>query len=512
VLPTIALVYTEDVGTSGENLMKPGSQTRIIFICIIGCVCSLAATPGLQSGTQQPPSAESKTPAPPAPASSPERVPAEKLREDFRILRGALEEGHPGIYRYTPKAELDQRFDEAGKALTRPMNVYEFYRVAAPAVAALKCGHTGVRVNPDLDKGKPVLPLAVRVLDGKLYILRDRSSAQGTLAGKEMRGINGVAADKILQWMLAAAPGDGDVKTSRLRRIGANFARDLIDLLGLESPYTVTYRDARQARENTLTLDGVDAAKLQEPRPKDSATLTFLDDGKIADLKIYRFGGNANKKELGVFIRDSFAAIAEKKSNALILDLRDNGGGADHLGKLLLSFLIDEPFQYYDDLVLNALEFSFRKYSPQNRALPADLFERQPNGKYRMVKHPNWGIQQPSKPTFAGKVYILINGNSFSTTSEFLSHVHARKRAKFIGEESGGGYYGNTSGPAAFLVLPHTKLQAYVPLMTYYMAVRDYKAASHGVVPDYPVTYTIEELLAEKDKELALALELARRP
>src|SRR5262249_4833809 len=159
--------------------------------------------------------------------------------------------------------------------------------------------------------------------------------------------------------------------------------------------------------------------------PKDSAMLTFFDDGKIADLKINRFGGNANKKDLGAFIHDAFTEITEKKSTALILDVRDNGGGADQLGKALLSLLLDEAFQYYDDLVLNALDFSFRKYSPQNRALPADMLERQPNGKYRMVKHPNWGLQQPSKPTFTGKVYILINGNSFSTTSEFLSHVHA---------------------------------------------------------------------------------------
>jgi C-terminal processing protease CtpA/Prc len=196
---------------------------------------------------------------------------------------------------------------------------------------------------------------------------------------------------------------------------------------------------------------------------------------------------------------------------ALILVLRDNGGGADDLGKLVLSYLIGEPFQYYEDLVLNGLDFSFRKYTNQKRKLPSEMLERQPNGKYRMVKHPNWGTQQPSKPGFTGKVYILINGNSFSTTSEFLSHAHARKRAVFIGEESGGGYYGNTSGPGALLTLPNTKLQAYVPLMTYYMAVRDYKAASHGVVPDHAVKYTIQELLAGTDKELALALELARK-
>jgi hypothetical protein len=464
------------------------------------------------SRASQPATIDSKKVTPSAPAKVSEPVPPEKLREDFRILRQALEEGHPGIYRYTAKAELNDRFKQVEKVLDRPMNVYEFYRIVAPAVAALKCGHTGVRVNPDLDKGKPVLPLVVRLLDGKVYVLRDLSSMQPSLLGKEIRGVNGLEGGRIVQRLLAAVAGDGDVQTARLRRIGGvNFNRELIDLLGLESPYAVTFWDAKQGRERTVRLEGIAAAKLQESRPNDSAVLTFFDEGKIANLKILRFGGTANKKDLRVFFRDCFNEIDSKKSGALIIDVRDNGGGADDLGKLLLSFLIDEPFQYYEDLVLNGLRFSFQKYTDQKRELPAEMMERQPNGKYRLVKHPNWGIQQPSKPTFSGKVYILINGNSFSTTAEFLSHVHARKRATFIGEESGGGYYGNTSGPGALLTLPNTKLQAYVPLMTYYMAVRGYKATSHGVVPDHPVTYTIEELIQGKDKELSLALELARK-
>jgi hypothetical protein len=474
----------------------------------LGFAVLLAAIPSALGGFVQVAKAEPKKAAIPAPPA----VQPEELREDFRILRNALEEGHPGIYRYTSKKELERRFDQAEKAFDRPMNVYEFYRIVAPTVAALKCGHTGVRVPPDLDKAKPRLPLLVRVLDGKIFVLKDLSSTTGALAGQEVRAVNGVAADQIMSTMLAATPGDGDVQTSRQRRIGgSNFAAELIDLVGLESPYTVALWDAKQKREHTVRLEGIDASKLQQPRPKDSATLTFLDDGKFADLKIHRFGGTANGKPLRDFIRDSFTEIDKKKSAALILDVRDNGGGADELGKLLLSFLIDEPFQYYDDLVLNGLSFGFQKYTAQKRPLPANMLERQPNGKYRMVKHPNWGTQQPNKPTFTGKVYILINGNSFSTTSEFLSHAHARKRGTFIGEESGGGYYGNTSGPGAMLTLPHTKLQAYVPLMTYYMAVRDYKAVSHGVVPDHFVHYTIGELLEGQDKELALALELARK-
>jgi len=43
------------------------------------------------------------------------------------------------------------------------------------------------------------------------------------------------------------------------------------------------------------------------------------------------------------------------------------------------------------------------------------------------------------------------------------------------------------------------------------MAVSGYKAASHGIVPDYKVEYTIDDLLAGTDKDMATALGLARK-
>jgi hypothetical protein len=59
--------------------------------------------------------------------------------------------------------------------------------------------------------------------------------------------------------------------------------------------------------------------------------------------------------------------------------------------------------------------------------------------------------------------------------------------------------------------LPNTNVRVAVPLMTYYVAVSGYSAKAHGVLPDFPVEYTIEELLAREDKELALAFEIARK-
>jgi hypothetical protein len=200
---------------------------------LLAALSTCPASGGLNSPDSQSSSAESKPAAARAPAGAPDTVPPEKLREDFRILRGAMEEGRPGIYRYTPKPVLDRRFDQAEKALDRPMNVYEFYRIVAPVVAAIKCGHTGARVSPDVTKGQPRLPLVVRVLDGKIYVLRALSNGQGALAGQEIRAVNDLAADKIVQTKLTTMPGDGDVQTVRLRGIGgSNFATGFIELMG----------------------------------------------------------------------------------------------------------------------------------------------------------------------------------------------------------------------------------------------------------------------------------------
>ena len=458
-----------------------------------------------------------------------QKIEPEKLRADFKLARQALEEGHSGIYRYTAKEKLDDLFDRAEKSLSQPMTMVEFYRVLAPVVAAIKCGHTEVElsrdIGQDLTAKQRLFPLQVRVLDGKIYVFRDFSGlpASPSLAGKEIRSINGVPAARIVDTMLAAASGDGDVQTSRMLQIGswAGFSFQLFLLMGLSAPYDVVLWDPHEKHELKVRLEGgnvatlSDAAGYRDQRPRSAASLKFLDEDRIAVLKINRFGGQVlvegePQKTLKDFYKESFSLLKTRGTKTLILDVRNNGGGPGELGRLLLSYLVDRPFKYYDDLVFNALDFSFLKYTQITKPIPY-LVERQPNGKYREVKHPDWGQQQPSQPTFAGKVFILINGGSFSTTSEFLSQAHFHKRATFIGEESGGGYYGNSSGPMPVVTLPHTKVQVRVPLITYHMAVSGYKDASRGVIPDHPVHYTIDELLAGTDKDLALALELARK-
>ncbi|MEO8087844.1 MAG: peptidase S41, partial [Bacteroidota bacterium] len=50
----------------------------------------------------------------------------EELKTDFNIFRAALEEGHPGIYRYSSKLKIDSVFSAAETSISGPMSEREF--------------------------------------------------------------------------------------------------------------------------------------------------------------------------------------------------------------------------------------------------------------------------------------------------------------------------------------------------------------------------------------------------
>src|ERR1700722_356905 len=66
---------------------------------------------------------------------------AETLR-DFDFMRASLEEGHTGLYRYTPKVEMDAVFDAQKALLTHPMTRFEFLGIVSETLSRIRCGHT----------------------------------------------------------------------------------------------------------------------------------------------------------------------------------------------------------------------------------------------------------------------------------------------------------------------------------------------------------------------------------
>lgn len=112
---------------------------------------------------------------------------------------------------------------------------------------------------------------------------------------------------------------------------------------------------------------------------------------------------------------------------------------------------------------------------------------------------------------FNGKLYVLMNGITFSSAADLAADIHKTRDAVFIGEESGGAYDGPTGGDNIVIQLPNSKIMVRISpnIQTGYMHKEHPKG--RGVLPTYEVNYTIKDVVEKKDLELELTKELIRK-
>ncbi|MCP5049213.1 MAG: hypothetical protein GY940_18735 [bacterium] len=452
---------------------------------------------------------------------------AKQLKEDLSLLRSALEEAHGGLYRYTSKKELDRLFETVSVQLNQPMTERGFYAKLLPLVAAINDGHTGLALSTPYDnylETNPVLfPFNLRFVKWRAYLFRNYSEKPGIPMGGELIAINGHSVPQMLTRFMPLISSDAHIETSKISKLQGSlfFGKLFMSIYGESKSFTIAYRPPGKTTIETLKVTGASVKNIldlfSQRYPKVNKTsrerlpISLEYKEGIPVLTILGFGGGAytrNNISYPDFLAKSFRELNEKKSKHLIIDLRNNSGGSDEYGKMLAAYFIDKPFNYYKALEIKTNNLSFLKHTNIPPQRNDDLKNRaKPNarGWYDMTGHPNLGIQQPLKPTFTGKVWILINGSSFSATGETTSVIHSHKRAVFVGEECGAGYYGNTSGFSVTLTLPNTAIKLRIPLVRYTMAVSGY-AKDRGLVPDHLVSPAIKDLMEEKDVQMEFVI------
>lgn len=452
----------------------------------------------------------------------------EELKSDFNIFRAALEEAHPGLYRYNSRNTMDSIFSSYEASIQKPMTEREFRILLSKMVSNIGCGHTRVVApKPEQDKldaGATAIPFQLYWDRGNLYVQRNYSPlSDAELLGAKIVSINNHSAAEFMSDFQRVFPSDGRITTNKQRMLSRSrlLTRYFSYLYGYRESYEIEYIPQHETAIRKTTLQGLifddllDISNKRYPAPP-LVEFKLLSEIKTAYLRVASFDKTPleeNKINFSKFLKNAFQTIAANRVDNLILDLRNNGGGTDEYGKLLFSYLMDREFQYYSALRMKKESFDFFKYTNRpNARAPKGMLKANSQGSFDNIQHPNAGIQKPSAPSFSGKLYVLINGFCFSTTAECLSMIHSYTNSTFIGEEGGSGYYGNNSGPTPDLILPVTKVRIEIPLMEYHMAVKDYTFKDRGLIPDHEVIPTIQDRISGNDPELEYALQLIKNP
>jgi C-terminal processing protease CtpA/Prc len=451
-----------------------------------------------------------------------------ELQSDFDLLRSALEEAHGGLYRYATKAEMDKTFTRFRGQLNNPLTQYQFIAILSELLADTHDGHMRLEYDGNttaaIVKAK-LLPLRFLMEGTAFRVALNGTDDDATISpGMELVNINGHSAMDLVKSFLPKLPADGFIGTGKKRRLGNDFATLYYLLIDTSSVFDISVKDGKNNIIRT-TLSGVlisDRQTNERDNPVNSAvmagmtkirggaeniSLRLQEDASIATLRIRSFDGN----DFYTKIDSVFYALHEAKTKSLILDLRGNGGGVDMYGAYLVAQFMSKPFRYFDRIQLPVIKPSFTTWTSRTLEELQQNTIAGPNGGYLATPalHPGVGEQLAGKNPFRGKLMVLIDGGTFSTAADVCALIRHLTKAVFIGEESGGGNMGNTSGLNAQLKMPHSKLSLKIHVYDYYNAIVT-KSKGRGTIPDYPVIMTVDDVSKGIDRILEKAMEVAK--
>lgn len=455
-----------------------------------------------------------------------ELQPAE-MQEDFDLLRQALEEAHGGLYRFTAKPELNRQFDRTRATLDRPMSRLAFAGIVSEALAHVRDGHMRLEYDDGTNTALAtarLLPLRVASETGRIVVTSNDTAADRTIRpGMELLSVNGRAMANITRTILPKLSGDGFIETGKAWRMARTFAQNHWLFVDRSSTFLVTAREKGGATV-TATLEGITSAdRTKSANPvnaillanmaridgsKDAVSLQFPRGNDVGALRVRTFDGDTFAASLAA----AFSALREKGSKAVVLDLRGNGGGVDLYGALLVSHFVSVPFRYFKHIKVATIHPSFATWKASTfEDLKAGTSPARDGGFMVLpALHPGVEEQTPAALPFLGRVFVLIDGGTFSTSADVCAQLRSLTKATFIGEETGGAFEGNTSGLNAQVVLPHSSLRLKIQMYGYWNAVTS-GVHGRGILPDRNVVRTVDDVLAGTDPALDLAISLATK-
>jgi C-terminal processing protease CtpA/Prc len=386
--------------------------------------------------------------------------------------------------------DLDTMQTDALKRLDKVHSNADFYTLLQEVMAGLKDGHGAVRPS-ELVAPKP-LPQSWPVL---LQFVKEGVIITKSLAGPGIsRGdlLKEVNDRPIEDWIKEAAltvfaSTDGARRRLALHRVVLT-VEETVKFRVVHPDGTDSVATVKTCPREKLSFPAV--PNLPDlPKGKFIVSSVLKDDVGYIRITSLSWGIKTLPKEIPAInktfkpawdaIDAAFAAVVNTK--ALVLDLRGNTGGFDHLGGHIACHFIPGDFHY--------LTFHIRH--------TLDLHHWKPR------QEPFW--------FYKGKVYacpvaVLIDEGSFSATDMLVAALKDLTcDFRFVGRPTHGG----VGGPKEVGKLTHSQVAVVLCTMRHWSPKGRFIEGC-GTSPDMPVSWTRQAVLKNVDADLEAALKVLR--
>jgi len=302
----------------------------------------------------------------------------ELLIEDVRQLADILESAHPDPYHHGGgRIAFHRRLHEVLRSIPQDgMTRNEFIKLLRPFVATIGDQHTSIYTGYETDNAAPGgLPFVFEPIEKSLYVLVPFSPSDNKYIGSRLVSVEGVPLDSLVQRYSRVEGVENEYFT--LREFGRGnllFRPYLQELLPEWSDFTSIDFELKRpsgeiekiTRRLPVPLAGLSLPKsrIDLPRTDDSGFLCdFLKvpgyEHEIAYLRVDHMQGYREAKEMAVAVgaenltddelaripsaTESFRSFViemkRKNTQALVIDMRNNGGGNYMMAPILVYFL-----------------------------------------------------------------------------------------------------------------------------------------------------------------------------
>lgn len=454
----------------------------------------------------------------------------EALRSDYQLFRNILEDAHPSLYWYTPKDSIDYYFDKGASLITDSLTEGKFRNILSYVTSKFRCGHTTTRPSKKANKYSnpkaPSFPLYMKIWPDTAVVTANLNRKDSNIIkGVVLKSIDNVPMQTIIDSMFSHLSADGYNTTHKYQTLsnGGNFRVMFASLYGLKPEYKVEYIDTAGRLKNSVlklyypAIDSVRTALVPHKLPRKqrkkqelqaARNLTIDSSLNTAILEVNTFGKH---NKLRPFFRQSFRQINKQHLDNLIVDMRANGGGSVTLSNLLAKYIANKSFKMADSLYAIKVGTPYGKYQ-QNRFLNwlfLAFFTKKKNDDHYHFSYFEHRLFNPKVSNhFNGSTYILTGGNTFSAATLFTKALIKQDNVTVVGEETGGGAYGNTAWLIPDITLPNSKVIFRLPLFR--LVIDTTAVKGRGVMPEVPVLPTVNDIKRNSDFKMEKAKELIR--
>lgn len=426
-----------------------------------------------------------------------------QVLEDLKILRGNIQQYNPALEQYNPK--FDSLSLEIIQSVPKDsISIFEYFSLVSEICALSNEGHFTLgnwqdSIHKCIPESKcPYLPISVKFISNQLYVWEDYSNEQLLNRGDKIISVNGKPTAEIIKALQKITPSDGDILTYSNKNIEIGFP--WLYYLYIEQSNTFRFEYLRQNEaiktadiHALLKSDQISnfkkycANSVNEQETELNAFYELQLKEQYALLKLPSFDYrlvNRYKVKSEKMYKSIFKELTDKRVHHLVVDLRDNTGGRNEFADDMVPFILKPN---------NITSFLKKTTSWE--------------GKEKTYKMP-----KASEYAFQGVIYVLVNGKTYSAGSSLARFLKEYSDAIIIGQETGTRYEGFAAGSIHSVVLPNSKLRIGIPRYhIFYPESEKQKTRSRGVLPDYEVVYSFENIENGKDLHLEKALTLINR-